>query len=241
MPPWLIELPTCTSTNTWVLDHAQALAHGAVVWTRQQTAGRGRGSNRWLAPEGVLTATVVLIQPDPPPQVALAAGLAVVHACEDLQPGLDLRLKWPNDVLRQGCKLAGVLCERADAVLAVGIGLNVDPRWDLDAAHLPFAVGERRPAALAEAGPPPPMVDLLEGLRRYLLEAAGLLRARGFTPLAQAWRQRDALLGRQLVIDDGGRRLSGISDGIDDHGRLRLRQGDEVLACTGGHVEAIDD
>ena len=78
--PWLITLPTCGSTNSWVLERAEALAHGAVVMTHRQTAGRGRGANRWHAPSGVLTATVVLHQPDALPQLALAAGLAVVHA-----------------------------------------------------------------------------------------------------------------------------------------------------------------
>jgi BirA family biotin operon repressor/biotin-[acetyl-CoA-carboxylase] ligase len=233
--PWLIHLDRCASTSTWALDHAEALAHGAVVFTRDQTAGRGRGGKRWLAPEGVLTATVVLRQEGALPTLALAAGLAVCHAIEDRMPGLDLGLKWPNDVLLSGRKLAGVLCERRRGVVAVGLGCNLDPRWGEDPDGLRFAISQQ-PASLAEHGPVPADLDLLDGLRRYLLEAAGLLAAAGWEPLAEAWRRRDVLRGREVSIDAGGQQHHGLASGIDGEGRLLLRDGDGLTAVSSGHV-----
>src|SRR4051812_28776951 len=94
--------------------HANALAHGACVWTQRQLAGRGRGSNRWFSPPGVLTASFSLTLPGAlaARQLSLAAGLAVCHAVEDAVPRARVRLKWPNDCFLEDRKLAGVLCER---------------------------------------------------------------------------------------------------------------------------------
>jgi BirA family biotin operon repressor/biotin-[acetyl-CoA-carboxylase] ligase len=242
MAPWLIELETCPSTNSWALDHIEALAHGACVWTRRQTAGRGRGSSRWLAPTGVLTASFVIHQRHATPQLSLAAGLAVCHAVEDLCPGLRIGLKWPNDCMLNGGKLAGLLCERPhgqagrDAVV-VGIGLNVDPHWDQDREALLLAVGRSyAPTSLAEHATAPAMEDLLTGLRRYLLEAAGLLQAEQWHRIVDQWRDRDVLHGRELVVATGADQLSGRATGIDDQGRLTMQRGDGPLALTSGSI-----
>lgn len=238
MPTWLIQLDTCPSTSTWALEHAAALAHGAVVASARQTAGRGRNGSAWVAPPGTLTASLVLHLP---PTVAagplaLTAGLAVVHACEDLMPGLRLALKWPNDVQLAGRKLAGVLCERAaEGPLVVGIGLNRDPRWDglADADAL-----RARSASLAEAGPPPSEAALLAGIRRYLLEAAGLVAVGGWTALLPELRGRDALAGRRVQVQDGQRQVAGEACGLGEGGELLVRRPDgHMAALTGGHVE----
>ncbi|MFM7427608.1 MAG: biotin--[acetyl-CoA-carboxylase] ligase, partial [Elainella sp.] len=121
------ELDTCPSTNTWALEQIQQLPHGAVVFTRRQTQGRGQQGRLWYAPPGVLTASVVLKGLASLAGLSLAAGLAVIYAVEDLLPdcGDRLKLKWPNDVLVDRRKLAGILCEAASAQqVVVGIGLN---------------------------------------------------------------------------------------------------------------------
>ncbi len=242
MRPWLIELETCASTSTWALEHQEALAHGACVWTRRQTAGRGRGANSWVAPPGVLTVSFVLHLRQSAPQLALAAGLAVCHAVEDLCPELRIGLKWPNDCVvvtpeRTG-KLAGILCERQtkDAVV-VGIGLNVDPQWDADRDSLLLAVGKSfPPTSIAEHAAPPALEPLIVGLRRYLLEAAGMLEAGQWHRIVDSWRIRDVLNGHDLVVSTGAEDLTGRATGIDDHGRLTLQRAEGPMALTSGTV-----
>jgi BirA family biotin operon repressor/biotin-[acetyl-CoA-carboxylase] ligase len=239
-PPWLIALPTCASTSSWALARIEALAHGACVWTERQTAGRGQNGKTWHSPPGVLTASVVLDLPASvaPAQLALCAGLAVAHAVEDLAPAARVALKWPNDCMLDGRKLAGVLCERpararsqpTRAAVVVGIGLNLDPQWDQQPAALPL-VAERAqaPASVAEVQPAPDMATMLATVRRYLLEASGLLAVGGWSQLLPRLRVRDWLKGRWLELQSADGRLSGIAEGLDANGCLLLRGDDQQL------------
>lgn len=229
---WLVELDTCASTSSWALEHLDRLEHGKVVFTRRQTAGRGREGRVWLAPPGVLTCSVIL---DPgsadPRAIALAAGLACIHAVSDLLPGLDesLGIKWPNDVLLRHRKLAGILCEAADGRLVVGIGLN-------RMADLPETLAA---TSLHLHGLPPDEVELLAGIRGYLLEAVGLVAARGMSALLPQLRARDVLLGRSLTVETRNGSLDGIGGGIDEHGRLLLVVAHGGIATVeAGHITA---
>ncbi len=237
LPPWLIALETCPSTSTWALQHHAALAHGAVVWTTRQTAGRGRDGRTWHAPPGVLTASFLLRpeRPADPRHLALAAGLAVAHAVEDLAPSTPVTIKWPNDCLLHGRKLAGILCEvpAGSNALVVGLGLNVDPDW----SQAPEAAAlSAQTAALAEVAAPRPLPELLATLRRYLLEAAGLITTGGFARLLPALRNRDALRDRLVTVRDADRSLTGTAIGLDDDGALRLDTGNGIIAVRSGHV-----
>ncbi len=243
-PPWLIALATCPSTSSWALERIEALAHGACVWTERQTAGRGQNGRAWHAPPGVLTASVVLDLPATvaTAQLALCAGLAVAHAVEDLAPAARIGLKWPNDCVLDGRKLAGVLCERpararaqpTRAAVVVGIGLNLDPQWDQHPAALPL-VAERAlaPASVAEVQPPPEPLAMLATLRRYLLEATGLLAVGGWAQLLPRLRERDWLKGRWLELQCADSRLTGVAEGLDASGCLLLRGDDQQLRTVG--------
>ncbi len=230
-PKWLIELVTCRSTNTWALAHLGELINGACVWTERQTAGRGRGANRWYSPTGVLTASFVVPVPAQVPvaYLSLCAGLVVAHAVEDHAPAAAVQVKWPNDCYLLNRKLAGVLCERpasgdGDRVV-VGIGLNLDPQWEQAPETLLFATDRAQaPASVAEVcNPPPDPVAMLTSLRKYLLEATGLLAVGGWPQLLPQLRRRDWLSGRAVQVETAGERFSGIADGIDDVGRLLVR------------------
>ncbi|MBA2479581.1 MAG: biotin--[acetyl-CoA-carboxylase] ligase [Planctomycetes bacterium] len=248
-PSWLIELPTCDSTNTWALAHREALAHGACVWTRAQTGGRGRGGNRWHAPPGVLTATFAI---DPgrrtsvaeadrhARQIALAAGLAIAHAVEDLASGARVMIKWPNDCYMSDRKLAGVLCERGSGsrTLVVGIGLNLDPRWDQDPAAL-ASIGAS--ASVAEActhADVPDEVSMLSAIRRYLLEAAGLVAAGAWKRLLVPMGERDWLAGKSVEVRDATV-VRGVASGFDGEGRLKVAHDRTSTACSGGSVTVV--
>lgn len=239
-PGWLIELPTCPSTNTWALEHLAELADGACVWTKQQTAGRGRGSHRWFAPTGVLTASFVVPVPVvvPVSYLSLCVGLVIAHAVEDHAPAARVQVKWPNDCYLDGRKLAGVLCERpalggGDRVV-VGIGLNLDPQWEQSPETLLFATDRAQtPASVAEVcTPPPDAVGMLVSLRRYLLESTGMLAAGGWLQLLPLLRQRDWLAGRGVRVDLAGEQIAGVAQGIDDRGRLLVRQADGAIRAV---------
>lgn len=245
MTDWLIELPSCPSTNTWAREHFERLTHGSVVYTQRQTAGRGRGSRQWQAPPGVLTATIVV---DTNPVAAggplsLAAGLAVAHAVEDYAPHAEIGLKWPNDVYCRDRKLAGILCEgRSHAGrhrLAVGIGLNLTVDWaaaGLTTADFPDLA--ELPIALHALGPVPAPLVMLTSLRSYLLQAAAMLEHDGWPALLAQIRARDWLLGRPLLaIGDHGGRLDGTAAGIDDDGSLLVARPDGGLTpVDSGHI-----
>src|SRR3954471_14867959 len=131
------------STN----DHAAALRKQhklfapAIVLTPHQIAGRGRGSNTWWSGDGSLTVTFVLPVQDHrlPHQIPLIAGLSVRNAIASHTGIDDIQLKWPNDLLFHGKKLAGLLCERLDHVDLIGLGLNVN----VDQKRVPKALRER--------------------------------------------------------------------------------------------------
>lgn len=252
VPGWVIALGSCPSTNTWALDHLTALRHGDCVWTEHQTAGRGRDGRVWRSPPGVLTASFIVAlgrrgqaRSVPITRLSLAAGLAVIHAVSDAVDGSALRIKWPNDVLAHQRKLAGILCETrdtSDQVMAViGIGCNLTPRWEADGASLPLAVGAAAPIGVDELGASPMPLELLSSLRRYLLEAVGMLAAGTWTPLLTELRSRDALMGRPVRIETGTGLITGLAAGLDDDGALIVRTADGQRTIASGHVQSMAD
>jgi BirA family transcriptional regulator, biotin operon repressor / biotin---[acetyl-CoA-carboxylase] ligase len=253
LPGWLHWLDQCPSTNTWALAHLSQLEHGSVLFTRQQTAGRGQRGRTWQAPSGVLTFSVVLekIPLEQLPGLSLVAGLAVIYAIEDLMPDLQgkLSIKWPNDLLFEGRKLAGILCESvvnsaaAGGTVVVGIGLN---RFVDFTQSLPEPQLSRTAISLHQmATPVPDEFSLLQQIRHYLLQTAGLLclqennlqAGSGLIKLLPSLRQRDALLGRLITVELLNERISGEAAGLSDRGFLLLRLPDGTQrAFASGHV-----
>lgn len=246
-PTWLHYLETSPSTNSWAIAHLAHLGCGDVIFTQHQTAGRGQGDRIWHAPTGVMTASVVLdeIPAMQLPALSLAVGLAVIYAVEDLAQDCQglLRLKWPNDVLFEGRKLAGILCEssstRAVGRVVVGVGLNrcVDFSGQ-DWGDIAF-----RPVSLHQISDQvPEEIVLLERLRHYLLESAGLLRfhdrsGQGLGGLLPALQSRDALFGQTITVEVGAEQVTGVGAGIGDRGYLLLRLANgEIRSFTSGHI-----
>jgi BirA family biotin operon repressor/biotin-[acetyl-CoA-carboxylase] ligase len=258
-PEWLYWLEQCPSTNTWAIAHLAKLEHGAVIFTQRQTAGRGQQGRIWHAPSGVLTLSIVLnqIPVEHLPRLSLVAGLAVIYAIEDLAPDLQesLRLKWPNDVLANRRKLAGILCESVvssstQGRVVVGIGLNRQVNFcqpDVDPQLSKTAISFHQITASI-----PDEFSLIQRLRHYLLQTAGLMRwqrasdanpqdltqsSAGLTPLLPALRQRDALLGQPITVELPGERLSGYGCGISDRGYLLLALPDgSQRPIISGHI-----
>lgn len=214
----------CASTNT-ILGSAAIPEDGrtAVLVAERQTAGRGRRGRSWLAwPGASLTFSVLWPFPSAtlrPAGLSLVAGLAVAVAVEKLGV-TGVRLKWPNDVLVEGRKLAGILVElqggggRAPAAV-IGIGINI---------ALPSGADPGQPAiSLAECLEPAP--DRNRVLAVVLAEVQDLLElyaAAGFTALRGAWAQRHAYAGRAVRILGEGEVLEGLCQGVDEDGALIL-------------------
>lgn len=223
-PPWLTVLDECASTNSWALERLSDLAHGSVVMARRQTAGRGREGRSWIAPTGSIAASFIIHAPTGM-GLSSAAGLAVIHAIEDLRPGLHLGLKWPNDVILAGGKLAGILCEGGSGRWVVGIGLNRSAEFS----------GELSATAtsLHRHADPPAEDELVAGIRGYLMQGAGLLATRGLGALLPQVRERDVLLGRSIHVETRGGAVDGTGAGIDEAGRL-------LVVVPHGGIAAID-
>jgi BirA family biotin operon repressor/biotin-[acetyl-CoA-carboxylase] ligase len=218
--------PSLGSTNDRALELA---ARGGelplLVLTERQTAGRGRGANRWQSAPGALTFSLVLdasagaISPGDRSQAALVAGLAVCEALEGLVPQAAWRVKWPNDVYADGRKLCGILCEGAsgqEGRLVVGIGLNVNNSFA--AADHPFAAG----ALVDLDGQVRDLTSVLIAVLARLETRWQEFLRRGFAFTATDYRARCLLSGKWLSVASGPERLVGFCQGVDDAGALLL-------------------
>jgi BirA family transcriptional regulator, biotin operon repressor / biotin---[acetyl-CoA-carboxylase] ligase len=214
-----LHLRATTSTNDRARELAQAGApHGTLVTAGEQSAGRGRQGRTWSAPPGSALLMSLVLR-DAPALLPLAAGVAVAEVA-----GTDARLKWPNDVLVHGRKVAGILAEGRphEGWTVLGIGLNVALRVEDLPPELHSAAGT---LGLAPASLEPTLARLLEALERALaLDSAALL---------DGYRARDALRGHQVTWADG----SGRAAGIDGAGRLVVElEGGGRTALSAGEV-----
>ena len=206
-----------------------AAVEGDWLVALDQTAGKGRQGRAWVGMSGNFfgSTMVRLGEGDPPPQsLSLVAGLALIEAVEAAAPGRTLMLKWPNDLLADGAKLAGILLERQSDRVVAGFGVNL--------AVAP-EVGERRTAHLGGAITPQAFAPLLAASLARILASWRSADPQAF---ALAWLARAHPAGAPLAVhDEGGGRLSGTFDGIEPDGSLRLRLPDgAVRAIRAGDV-----
>lgn len=229
------------STNVDVAELARSGApDGTAVVAAYQRTGRGRLDRTWQAPPGSSLAVSFLLRPtevaaDRWPWLPLLAGVAAVDAVVGLT-GVGAVLKWPNDVLVDEHKLAGILVERVDtpqgAAAVAGIGLNVTQRRD----QVPPGATSLFLCGAVDAGPD----DVLEVLGDRLAERYAEWRDRRGDPgagLAAAYRRRCATLGRQVRVEfPGSNAAEGVAADIDDSGRLILEAGTERRAIGAGDI-----
>jgi len=227
------------STNAEARRRAEA-GEGGPVWITagRQTAGRGRRGRNWSTETGNLAATLLTTTDVPAAEAAQLSFVAALAACDLADTCLGAgaaRLKWPNDVLVFGRKCVGILVEsgaRPDGRLwlAVGVGVNL--------AHAPTDT-ERPATAFAEhmAGPPPRPSDAIEVLAARFEAWRRLWSMQGFAPIAKAWTDRALGLGERCEARLPNRTLSGVAEGMDLDGALRLRLDDGGLErVTAGDV-----
>ena len=233
---------TLGSTNAEALARARAGERGPLwISAATQTGGRGRRGNSWVSPPGNLYASLLLTEPSPPalaPQLSFVTGLAVHDAVVACAPHLAsaTKLKWPNDLLLDGCKLSGMLIEAESQPkfsVAIGIGVNcvshpVDTGYgatDLKANGIVIGA-----------------LDLLAKLaiamdKRLTQWAAGV----GFAAVRNDWLHRAASLGETIMVRLPERQLTGIFEGIDSDGRLLITTPDNITeTIAAGDVFAMN-
>lgn len=216
------------STNAEARRRAQAGDLGPVwIMARRQTAGQGRRGRSWSMGAGDLAATLLTASERPAAEaagVAFVAALAVAELAETFAPGACVSLKWPNDVLLEGRKLAGILVETgvSDAArpwMAVGIGVNL--------ASAPLDT-ERSATCLADHGPPPPPSPeaALAALAIRFAHWEQVWAGQGLAAVLAAWSERAAGIPGPCTARLPGGTLEGLAEGLDTDGALRLRLAD---------------
>ncbi len=226
-----------TSTNDVAARLARGGAReGAVVFAEMQSKGRGRMGRRWVSPAGKGLWFTVLLRPDMPPQGAtqltVGAATALSRAIA-LQTGLATEIKWPNDILIRGKKVAGILTEmRAELdhlqEVLLGIGINVN----LERADFPPSLHSAATSLRIERGQPVNRAELAVAVLRELDCDYQLIAQGEFDRLAEQWQDRCSTLGRQVAIRCGNRLFQGRAESLDDDGALLVRG-------AHGHLERV--
>ncbi len=232
------------STNNRGLEVArkETLGGPRLIFTEEQTAGRGRGANQWWSASGSLTFSLLvpgdrIVPPTEWPRLSLASGLAVCEVLEALAPAALVGLKWPNDVFLGGKKICGILIESVvtpQPCLIVGIGLNVNNSFRsapaelqatatslVDELHLP----QDRLAIL---------VSLIKHWQRRQTELQ-LSRA----SVAAAWQRYCVLTGQVVRVDQPAGNFTGRCTGIDDYGALLVLTESGLERVMAGTVRLV--
>jgi len=228
----LITCDEIDSTNAEALRFARRGEQGPLwVTARVQSAGRGRRGRAWTSGPGNLHATLLLTDPSPPalaPQLSFVAALALHDAVVQIAPAIrpHLELKWPNDMLCRGAKLAGILVEGEGAPLSVAIGIGVNCTEHPDGTDFPAT-------DLAAEGVKVTPVSLFRALSAATVRRLRQWqRGEHFAAIRADWLERANGLGRELRVRLTERELTGRFESLDTTGRLLLR-------LPNGGIEAI--
>jgi len=236
LPPeiTLVALDAVDGTNAEMRRRAEAGApHLALVWAREQLAGRGRRGRAWASPRGNLYCTL-LLRPRAPVavwgQLSFVSAVALRQAVLEMAQGLEsrLRLKWPNDLLLDGRKLSGILLEASGSEWAmIGTGVNL-------ASH---PTGTETPAtSLVAAGVTTTPEALLPVYASALVAWYERWRAEGFAPVRTAWLAAAVGLGGTVTVRLADRSFAGRFAALDETGALLLEQPEGIRRVEAGEV-----
>jgi len=233
------------STNREVDAAAQAGApEGLLIMADTQLAGRGRLTRTWFSPPGVNLYLSLVLRPkvelSSVPTLPLVVGLAVAEALTACAPTLLPKIKWPNDILVKGKKIAGILCElqtRLDKpdYVVVGVGINLN----LQKEQLPEELRDRATSMLMESGEEQTREHVLTAFLNRLEPLYDNWCAFGFKPLLQSINALDVLRGNALRIELAGSPMEGIADGIQADGSLLLKTQQGPIPIYSGEAHVL--
>jgi len=235
-----------SSTNDRAMELAsEGVPHGTTVLADNQSYGRGRLGRTWVSPAGKNIYTSVILRPDglDPQRAGMLPLLCAVAVAEALKShtGIEARIKWPNDILASGKKLGGILCEmrvepgRVNHTVA-GIGINVN----MEDSDFPSDLKKLATSLRIETGTRQRRTPILASVIDALSQWFDRFMAEGGGPVALAWRERSATLGRSVRVVTSRDTLSGTARDIDEDGALLLElPGGKIRAISSGDVELL--
>ncbi len=256
----LLYLSTVESTNTLAMQLAyERPEEGLVILTDSQTAGKGRRGRRWVDVPGCNVLMSVVFQPLFPPHIlVMITSLAIVDAIADMCQVV-AAIKWPNDVLIEDRKVAGILIETShdsngQVVAVAGIGVNINGSIEELEKHSSMQVPLTTMATTLESacGRKVSREVFIAHLLQYIeksyfalqqeitrLSGVGIVDKEPFARLIrERWRSQLATLGRTIVVQQGNSAISGIAEDVDESGELLLRShSGELVRITWGDVE----
>ncbi|HXQ22123.1 MAG TPA: biotin--[acetyl-CoA-carboxylase] ligase [Candidatus Acidoferrales bacterium] len=226
---------TNTAARRLALDGA---TEGTVVIAETQTKGRGRLGRAWVSPPFRNLYLSIIVRPPiataDAPQLVLVAGLAVAETVREWTARA--AIKWPNDVLVDGRKVAGILTEMDDdddrvRFVIIGIGVNLNSV----ATDFPPELRDKAVGLCTAVGAPIDRVAFTDHLLSRLEERYELFVHQGFAAVGPLWEGLSCLTGKPVEVDDGYRRYAGVAVGIAGDGSLRLRDatGSEIRVVVG--------
>ena len=226
-----------TSTNDVIEKLARdGVKEGAVVFAESQTKGRGRLGRKWLSPARKGLWFSVLLRPDLRPQEAtqltVASAIALLRAIRSLT-GLQPQIKWPNDILVGGKKIAGILTELSaelDQIKYIILGIGVDV--NVNTSEFPPELRRTATSLKAELDRPVARAELAVAILRELDDDYARICSGRFSEVADEWETLCATLGQNVVIHVGDRQIRGRAESLSEEGALLLR-------TDHGHLEPI--
>lgn len=237
-----IHFDTIDSTNTWTKKNAASLDPHQLtcVTALEQTAGRGRFLRKWISPKGQnIYATLYFCLPKECPYLVNLGQILSLSCITILKKkGFDPRIKWPNDILLEGKKIAGVLCETAsfeDRIgIVLGIGINVNmSKESLETIDQPAT-------SLAQlSGQTWTLEQILEPMLQQFLKDLDILKTQGFEPFRQTYDQLLAFKGEAITCNDGAQSIKGVCHSVNADGRLKLLLPDgKVSILSAGELKS---
>jgi BirA family biotin operon repressor/biotin-[acetyl-CoA-carboxylase] ligase len=229
-----LHFETIASTQSTAKDLAQAGSpEGTLVIAERQSASYGRLRREWVSPRGGIWFSLILtpvFQPEKVPQLNLVLSMAISRSLERLGGGITPAIKWPNDILLNGKKAAGILVEMSAEVgklnwAVAGVGVNANNA-------IPPALRDEAVSLAELLGQPVNRPQLVAAILEDIGELYALFTRRGFAPLAEEYNRRCTITGRHVRVRQGREVLDGTVEKIDNEGCLWLRQ-------DGGRLQKI--
>ncbi|MFH1083749.1 MAG: biotin--[acetyl-CoA-carboxylase] ligase [Pseudomonadota bacterium] len=222
----IIHFTETDSTNARAKELAiNGAPEGTLIVSEKQTAGRGRKGRTWFSPSGAGIYTSLILRPEMPPseapRITFVTAVSAAETLLHLTP-LEARIKWPNDILVRGKKIAGILTEistEMDAIdyVVVGLGMNVN------IPHFPDEITDTATSILIETGEPFSRVNIVREYLRRQEEYCRMLRVSGFKPILTRWKELANIVGRQIKVEMIDRTHIGEVEDIDQEGVLILK------------------
>ncbi|RKX71241.1 biotin--[acetyl-CoA-carboxylase] ligase [candidate division WOR-3 bacterium] len=224
------------STNDYGLKYGQDFQDWTVVWAKVQTKGRGRLGRTWYSPEGGLWFTIILKPGRALPLLTLSFAVGVVEVLK--RKGLDVYLKWPNDILIKRRKVGGILTEydAQTGILVAGFGINCN----LDIDDFPIGIRDQVTTIRRELGHDMMLYGLLEEIIKELKPIYEDVVAGKALRWLNAWRERSRSIGCSVVVTLPDRTIKGYAIDVDEQGRLLVRTDFGVEKIIAGEVKFIE-